>query len=143
MFYIEKKDQTFNVRMSASLEHIDRADDELLDWLVMKEAPYDFFCIRILLRESVLNAVVHGSHEDPSKEVTLEFTFDEQEARMVVKDDGAGFPWRDRPCQIDTLTEGGRGLALMKIYSDNMVYNEKGNEVILTKRSNVTAAANR
>ena len=59
------------------------------------------------------------------------------EARFVVTDDGRGFDVGDVP--DPTLPEnlahpGGRGVFLMKTFMDDVIYNDVGNEVTLSKR---------
>jgi PAS domain S-box-containing protein len=67
-----------------------------------------------------------------------------------VKDDGCGFPVSDVMDKLNKLSEedldaefearqlaeGGRGMLIMKMFSDRIVYNKQGNEVLLMKRLN-------
>ena len=60
------------------------------------------------------------------------------EARFVIKDDGQGFnpaelPDPTRPENI--ILPAGRGVFLMNTFMDHVEYNDVGNEVTLTKRS--------
>lgn len=119
--------------MSATLENIDDVDDRLAAYLSSQEVPVEVFAVRILLRESLLNAVTHGSGKDPSKTVHMEVKIDSDGIELDVRDSGPGFPWCDRRKDFDILGDGGRGLALMEIYSDEMIFNDKGNHLTLRK----------
>ncbi|MCP4707450.1 MAG: ATP-binding protein [Planctomycetes bacterium] len=136
MMEINQDAGKFELVMSATLDNIDIADERLTEYLKKQESPADLFALRILLRESMLNAVTHGSDVDPSKEVRLTFEMNAAETVLLISDQGAGFDWREYQSNIDSMEEGGRGLALMNIYSDNMTYNDKGNEVTLRKQVN-------
>ncbi|MFV2065523.1 MAG: response regulator [Pirellulales bacterium] len=58
------------------------------------------------------------------------------EARIVVRDEGPGFDvtalpdWND-PAELETT--GGHGLTLMRAFTDELLFNEKGNEVTLVR----------
>jgi len=58
------------------------------------------------------------------------------EARIVVRDEGSGFDvaalpdWND-PAELETT--GGHGLTLMRAFTDELRFNEKGNEVTLVR----------
>ncbi|MBN1765806.1 MAG: ATP-binding protein [Sedimentisphaerales bacterium] len=127
----------FKIRMSATLENIDVVDDTLANYLSGWDLPVDIFAVRILLREALLNAVTHGSGMDSRKTVRLEIRMNTDGIDMEVCDSGSGFPWWNLKEYTFNLDEGGRGLALMKIYSDNMEFNETGNTIILRKRYKV------
>lgn len=133
MVNVEETDNRFQLTMPATLENIDEADDRVAAYLLDKHTHVDVFAMRILLRESLLNAVTHGSGKDPDKSVKLDLEIGPTSVSMYVKDTGAGFEWRNYQGDFDIDGDGGRGLALMKIYSDEMVYNEAGNEVTIRK----------
>ncbi len=130
----------FHLTMPATLENIDEADDRFAAYLLDKHAHVDVFAMRILLRESLLNAVTHGSGKDPDKNVELVLEIESTHVTMCVKDTGAGFEWCSHQGGFDVDGDGGRGLALMEIYSDEMVFNEAGNEITLRKDCNAVLA---
>ena len=131
------------LKMSATLENIDRADDQLAEYLKEQTVEKELFAVRIILRESLLNAVTHGSQTDARRQVTMHVTINQDELVMKVCDQGEGFPWREMNREVQTLVEGGRGRALMRIYADRVEYNDKGNEVTLYKHINVALPAGR
>ena len=139
MFEINHNDQSFRIKMSATLENIDTADDKLAEYLTDRKIPVDVFALRIILRESLLNAVAHGSGANPEENVSFDLNIDSNKVTVKVSDNGKGFNWREHIYHDDNLAEGGRGLALMNIYSDNMEFNESGNGVTLCKQLKVAS----
>lgn len=134
MLDVTQTDREIGIRMPATLEAIDEADDRVTACLRTWAAPVDVFATRILLREALLNAVTHGSDKDPGKTVSLTLGKDPTGLTMVVEDSGPGFAWQARRRTMDVLADGGRGLALMELYSDGMAFNEKGNRLVLHKK---------
>lgn len=124
----------FQLTMSATVEGIDRADARLASYLETRRVPVDVFAVRILVRESLLNAVTHGSGKDRDKTVQLDLLVEPHAIVLTVEDSGDGFPWRQGRPDLNVLDgDGGRGLALMSIYSDQLEFNDKGNRVVLRK----------
>ena len=83
MFEINHNDQSFRIKMSATLENIDTADDKLAEYLTDRKIPVDVFALRIILRESLLNAVTHGSGVNPEENVSFDLNIDN--SRVTVK----------------------------------------------------------
>jgi anti-sigma regulatory factor (Ser/Thr protein kinase) len=57
---------------------------------------------------------------------------------VTVRDEGAGFDYRNLPDPTEPAyldRPHGRGMLLMKAFSDDVHFNESGNEVTLTKRT--------
>lgn len=95
------------------------------------------FAVRLALDEALANAIRHGNQSDESKNVTVEFTVDDEEIRIAITDEGSGFhpdlipdPTLDenleRPC--------GRGVMLMRAYMTEVYFNDSGNCVTMVKR---------
>lgn len=141
MFEKHETDRRLVLRMPATLEAIDSADDYLAQYLTVHAIPVDAFAARILLRESLLNAVTHGSGKDPARRVLFEVAVGDDSMTLAAADDGPGFEWRTRTPGFDVLGDGGRGLALMELYSDEMVFNDAGNRVEFRKYFRTPAAA--
>lgn len=101
-------------------------------------------------REILLNAMEHGAHFDPSHYVEISFLRARRAIACRVKDPGRGFsPEELRHAALNSapddpfshiavreeqgLRPGGFGLLLAKKLVDELIYNEKGNEVLLIK----------
>jgi serine/threonine-protein kinase RsbW len=89
------------------------------------------FRLQLLLRETLNNAVLHGNKGDPQRQVTCQVVCGEEPNIVIaVEDQGEGFDWRGRLEQTMNEEAGsGRGLSIMKLYSQEMLFNEKGNKV--------------
>lgn len=104
----------------------------------------------IAFRELFINAVEHGGQLDPDKSVELHFIRTQRSIVYYVRDPGQGFSMDNLPHAAISNTSdpmqhikvrqdlgvraGGFGLLLLNNFADELIYNAKGNEVILIKR---------
>lgn len=118
--------------------------------------------IGVALKEALLNAMLHGNlelgpqrvhagqavdpvlveqrrHQPPYRDrrVFVDVKVCTEEARFAIRDEGAGFdrapisgPMEGAPVR----GHGGRGLALMRAFMDEVTFNEVGNKVTMVKR---------
>lgn len=101
-------------------------------------------------REILLNAIEHGGHFDPNQYVEISYVRTRHAVACRVKDPGEGFSLEElRHAAINSpvgdllrhvevreaqsLRPGGFGLLLAKKLVDELIYNEKGNDVLLIK----------
>lgn len=97
----------------------------------------EIFAIRLSLDEAVTNAIHHGNGDDPTKNVTIEFSVDDQAVRITVADRGEGFCPDDLPDPTEEenlATPHGRGVMLMSVYMTEVAYNACGNAISMVKR---------
>ncbi len=62
--------------------------------LIVQNAPPEFKEFNLLeqqISELIKNAVKHGNNNDPSKKVRVWYGFDQDSARLIVRDEGKGF----------------------------------------------------
>ena len=101
-------------------------------------------------RELLINAVEHGGKLDPGQKVELHFIRTTRSIVYYVRDPGQGFSFDklghaaishpDDPTEHIKIREnlgirpGGFGLLILNNFADELIYNAKGNEVILIKR---------
>jgi len=131
MSQVNASPREIRVEMPATLENIDAADAQVCRLLADADAPIDRFAVRILLREALLNAVIHGNAEDRNRSVHVRAGLDEFGLTLTVRDEGPGFCWRDVEGNLDLATDSGRGIPLMRIYASKVTFNEAGNQVTL------------
>lgn len=91
----------------------------------------DIAAHRALIRERLATAPYRD------RRVHVEASLDHREVRFVVRDEGPGFdpailPDPRDPANLDRAT--GRGVMLIRSFMDEVVYNERGNEVTMVKR---------
>lgn len=108
-------------------------------------------------REILLNAMEYGGHFDPSRYVEISFIRASHAITLRIKDPGEGFsldelrhaainrPAGDLFSHVAVREErgmrpGGFGLLFAKKQVDDLIYNEKGNEVLLVKYINPPAS---
>ncbi len=93
--------------------------------------------IKIALQEALANAVVHGNHEDPGKQVYVGCRCGRDEVSIVIRDQGQGFVFGEVP--DPTAPENiefnvGRGIYLMKTLMDEVRF-ERGGAVVYMRKS--------
>jgi len=97
--------------------------------------------IETAVREAVVNAMVHGNGENPSKRVHVECRcYTDREVSITIRDEGAGFDTSavpDPTTPESRLSEHGRGIYLMKALMDDVCLDESGTVVQMRKKSNV------
>lgn len=103
--------------------------------VVGEVGPERDFAVRLCLEEVINNAMEHGNRDDPEKTVYLALKKSDGGFWVKVRDEGEGFDheewersWAERPL----LSERGRGLVLVRHYSDGLQFRGDGNEVVLT-----------
>jgi sigma-B regulation protein RsbU (phosphoserine phosphatase) len=92
---------------------------------------------KLTLNELVANAFIHGNKSDPNREISVSYTLTKSLLRTCVVDQGEGFDINalQDPTDAEKLTkEGGRGIFLVKRYTDSLSQNAKGNGVYFTIR---------
>jgi len=97
----------------------------------------DRFAAELLLREVLMNAVVHGSRGDATKQVRCELCISPDELRIAVEDEGDGFDWQAAgQGGPQEPAPSGRGLEILRKYATRIWFNDKGNETRIVKRFN-------
>lgn len=97
--------------------------------------------IEIALREALANAVIHGNHEDPEKQVYVGCHGGIDEVSIVIRDEGQGFDSGDLPdptASENIKSSHGRGIYLMKTLMDEVRF-ERGGTVVYMRKSRRTA----
>lgn len=106
--------------------------------------------LAIAFRELLLNAIEHGGKFDPQQYVEISYVRTRRAVALRIKDPGEGFSLEgiphaaimnppDEPLrhltyrEAEKLRPGGFGVLLVKNSIDELLYNEKGNEVVLVK----------
>lgn len=105
-------------------------------------------------REMLLNAIEHGGHFDPKQFVEISYLRAQHAVMCRVKDPGEGFSFEeikhaaisnppDQPLRHQEyrdargLRPGGFGVLMTSRLVDELIYGERGNEVLLIKYLNV------
>jgi anti-sigma regulatory factor (Ser/Thr protein kinase)/ActR/RegA family two-component response regulator len=106
--------------------------------------------VAVAFREMLTNAIEHGGHLDPGKEVEISYVRARRMVSCRISDPGEGFTLdeiphaaianpKDEPLRhleyrtAQGMRPGGFGVLLAQRLVDELVYNEQGNEVMLVK----------
>lgn len=98
----------------------------------------DIYNLKLLLTESIINAIIHGNKEKKEKIVSIDIKITSGSFTAKISDEGKGFNYQEfltRDSLVETLhEESGRGLHLILSLADNVTFNKKGNAITLTKK---------
>jgi len=97
---------------------------------------HDIFSIKLALEEALVNAIKHGNQMDRSKKVRIAYQLLPDRFQVQITDEGPGFDPSDvpDPTAFENLERPcGRGLMLMRHYMTEVAFNERGNDVIMSK----------
>jgi serine/threonine-protein kinase RsbW len=114
-----------------------RVQDEFL--AKMEElhwAEHDVFSVRLAMEEALINAIKHGNHYDPAKNVKILCEILADRVRVEILDEGKGFDLSavPDPTDPDNLESPcGSGLMLMRSFMSRVEFNELGNQVVMEK----------
>ena len=123
------------IEIQSSIENltiVEKLVDELSDTIKFDSDMYANLLVSVT--EAVKNSIVHGNKEDITKKVSIHYSYTESSITFIIKDNGNGFNHYQiaDPTLPDNLEkETGRGIFLMNSLTDQVIYNDKGNEVTL------------
>jgi serine/threonine-protein kinase RsbW len=93
------------------------------------------FRLCTVVAEAVVNAMVYGNRNDPSRVVVVEVELHDDRVVVSVTDEGDGFDPASVPDQIDDAAieaECGRGLYMIRRLADDVAFNDRGNTIWMT-----------
>jgi serine/threonine-protein kinase RsbW len=140
-YHIEQRADVCRITFSAGFENVDvvcRYLERFLDrWNL---APLRFDMV-LGAREILNNAVVHGSQNNPDRQVLYEARLEGQQLIMTVEDQGAGFDFDvvSRACQVDR--DCGRGICILERYFNEIRFTPPGNIVTVIRNLEVFSYA--
>jgi anti-sigma regulatory factor (Ser/Thr protein kinase) len=125
----------WRAELPATVEAIDRFCVDFQVWRAANCGDLEPFPAELLLREALTNSVVHGCGEDAGRRVSCLLRARACRLFIAVCDGGDGFDWRSVWSRRAKATDvGGRGIEILRQYSDAIRFNSKGNAVALVKR---------
>ena len=133
-----KKDVTKKeFQVPSALSEVQKTSEKVLQCLkplALSEALV--FDIRLCLEEALINAMKDGHKLKEDLKVKLEVEFASDEIRITIEDQGEGFDHQNlKDCtKVDNLTRNrGRGVYLIHQLMDQVIYNAKGNRLVMVK----------
>ncbi|NOY44871.1 MAG: ATP-binding protein [Deltaproteobacteria bacterium] len=125
----------FQARIAPDYRAVDRVVEAVEALLVTEACRRASFGFRLALREALVNAVRHGCHRGGGSEVEVEVTVGPERWEARVADDGPGFDWKPHLAKVPVPTvSAGRGIALIRLYGDEVEFNGRGNEIRIVCR---------
>ncbi|MBF0500723.1 MAG: ATP-binding protein [Candidatus Riflebacteria bacterium] len=117
-------------RLFPRLEVIEPLCDETSRILSRRHWDQDIFPFTTLLREVLMNAILHGCKGVNDCRIQCQIFFRKSSMSFTVKDEGHGFSWRKQLRRAVTPDiEGGRGLQILQHYAHKFTFNEQGNRI--------------
>jgi len=141
----EKSHDIHRLTIPSSMQMVERAEE--MTETVLKEAGLSGDaedCVCMAVMEAVINAIVHGNHQDPSKNVHLEFDVSEGTIAVTVRDQGGGFnpdALPDPRAPENLLKSSGRGILMIRACMDEVEIRSshgEGTEVRMVKRTGLS-----
>jgi serine/threonine-protein kinase RsbW len=131
---------SLEVQLESTLDSVDVAEEIVKGFAGEAGFPEDdVHQIGMAVRESVINAVVHGNCYSSQKRVSLTVELKDQRLTIRIQDQGAGFEIDEVPDPLadeNLLRKSGRGLFLMRAFMDGVELHRlrpEGMEVVMTK----------
>ena len=133
------------LKLESTLDSVDVAEEMVKRFADEAGFPEDeVHQIGMAVRESVVNAVVHGNCYSSQKKVTLAVEQENDRLTIRVQDQGVGFDVDDVPDPLaneNLMRKSGRGLFLIRAFMDELRVHRlgtEGMEVIMVKNSSPT-----
>jgi serine/threonine-protein kinase RsbW len=132
--------QTVDQVLNSTLDSVDSAEEAVLG--AARQLGFDeddMHRIGMSVRESMVNAVVHGNRYNARKKVRLTISRTPDRLRVVIADEGEGFDMSSLPDPLaneNLLRHSGRGLLLIQAFMDEFqirTLEPKGTEVTMVK----------
>ena len=108
--------------LDSTLESVDIAEDAVLhDATALGFQEEELHQLGMAVRESMVNAVVHGNRYSARKKVHVSVTIAPDRLTVVIADEGEGFDLKTLPdplAEENLLRQSGRGLLLIQAFVD-------------------------
>lgn len=127
--------------LDSTLESVDHAEE--ITVALAKKAGFDeddLIKIGMAVRESMVNAVVHGNRYNTNKKVRFWVSKNTEKLTVRIADEGEGFDYENLPDPLapeNLMRSSGRGIFLIRSFMDEFLIRRLepgGTEVTLVKR---------
>jgi serine/threonine-protein kinase RsbW len=101
----------------------------------------DYYDLKLIFSELLLNAVIHGNKKDITKFVSFYVEITKPDlVYACIKDEGMGFDYKEllSPCKSEDrlYLERGRGIQLVYSLADEISFTSSGSQINFCKRVN-------
>ena len=125
------------IQIRSDFHEAKEAEEQII--AAAKQCGYDedsIFALRLSVEEALSNAIRHGNLYDINKKVDIRYSVSCERIELYVSDEGRGFDPRvvpDPTAPENLEIPSGRGIMLMRVYMNEVEYNERGNQLHLVK----------
>ena len=132
--------------LDSALDSVDRAEEEVVRYA--EGAGFgeeDVQKVGMAVRESMVNAVLHGNRYDPEKKAGVRVEVQNGNLVITITDEGAGFELEDVPDPLaneNLLRHSGRGIFLIRAFMDDVKVRRlapRGTEVRMVKHKTLAS----
>lgn len=109
--------------------------ERLKEEIVLSEE--EIFQVRLILEESITNAIRHGNKFNPDLTVYVKITLKAHHVVIDVRDEGNGFDVKDLPNPTHSdklLMTSGRGIFLIRKIVDEVTFYDSGRGIRMVKQ---------
>ena len=126
----------YNLKIASNTDNLHLVEKFVDEFSVNCNIDHDVYGnLLIAALEAANNAITHGNKLDESKNVEIVFVRDNDKISLTVKDEGAGFDYKNipDPTSPENLENmSGRGVFLMSKLSDEIEFEDNGSFVKMT-----------
>lgn len=142
---VEQKEDWIQITASSDMENVDRLENFLSLLAASALPPEDVESLSAGFRQLMANAIEWGNNFDPSLRVKVSLRLGQDRVEVRVQDEGTGFNTKEIDASYQSEAEavvrrlkdgrraGGFGIRLVRELMDEVKFNAKGNEVVMTK----------
>ena len=128
-----------SMRLESELASVDQVEAKAEQ--LAREAGFDEDSssqIAMVVREAVINAILHGNQKDPAKHVHVSYELNDEALKICIADEGAGLDPDSVPDPLapeNILRSSGRGIFLMRAIMDEVHFHQlsPGTEIEMIK----------
>jgi len=134
MFDTRESKDRLSCTVSSEAQMVDRVLTEIRRFLAAWKVTEDHR-LSLVVRELLLNAIVHGNGNEPDRRVRFELQhLRDRQFKITVEDEGSGFDYRSVNMELpdDPRLLRQRGYILIKSLSEQLSFNSRGNCVTAT-----------
>lgn len=131
MFNMNEEKNSISFTISSEMRMVDHVVFECMEFFKKFDVSH-FSSLKLVMRELLINAIEHGNKNIADEKINCVIDkLDGFRFKITVQDNGKGFDYKCLDMRLPENPEHirNRGYALINAFSDNVEFNEKGNEV--------------
>ncbi len=135
--------KTLSFQIKSKIENIYPIEREILSQAIHFGFDSETrFCLRLAMDEAFINAIIHGNGNLGNKNIYIKAVCGFDRIEVSIRDEGNGFDCsklsdpREEPFLFKTH---GRGVFLIKQFTQDVRFNDKGNEITFVINKNTPA----